>query len=75
MAGEERNRNGSQKETVKLITLLFAFLREQDGNETLATQAADNISFCQFDWGGVYLQYTIIVFFTSTFFSLSDFYC
>ena len=49
MAGEERNRNGSQKETVKLITLLFAFLREQDGNETLATQAADNISFCQFD--------------------------
>ena len=36
-------------------------MKEQDGNETLATQATDNISFCQFDWKGVYLQYTITV--------------
>lgn len=71
---KREDHSGSQKDKVKLITLLFTFLREQDGYETLATQATDNISFCQFNWEGVYLQYTIIVFFTSTFFLLSDFY-
>lgn len=71
---KREDRNGSQKETVKLITLLFGFLREQDSNETLATRATDNISFCQFDLEGGYLQFTIIGFFTITFFSLSDSY-
>ena len=66
--------NGSQKDTVKLITLLFTLMKEQDGNETLATQATDNISFCQFDWGGVYLQYTITVFFTSTLLTINFHY-
>ena len=49
MAVEERRPQRISERYSKINYLAVHILREQNGNETLATHATDNISFCQFD--------------------------